>query len=74
MEIRLQPQCHFTLRSFPNETCHSDIGLGVFKPLLDEWIKFGRYEEFDVIEAKVKFERVYREIPDAHLLFQNDEL
>ena len=41
MEIRLQPQCHFTLRSFPNETRHSDIGLGVFKPLLDEWIKFG---------------------------------
>ena len=30
------------------------------------------YEDFDVIERKELFERTYRSIPDAHLLFPNE--
>ena len=46
--------------------------------LIDEYIKFINYEDFDVIEGNENFERTYRSIPDAHLLFpdeneENDE-
>lgn len=46
--------------------------------LIDEYIKFINYEDFDVIEGNENFERTYRSILDAHLLFpdeneENDE-
>lgn len=46
--------------------------------LIDEYIKFINYEDLDVIEGNENFERTYRSIPDAHLLFpdeneENDE-
>ena len=30
------------------------------------------YEEYDVIEANIKFRRVYSQIPDADVLFQEN--
>ena len=60
------------------ERCYCDYRFGVFKLLIDEYIKFMNYEDVNVIEGNETFERPYRSIPDAHLSFpdeneENDE-
>lgn len=72
MDVRCLPLCPFTLWAYNTEICRCDYRLGVFKLLLEDYVKFMNYEEYDVIEANIKFHRVYSQIPDADVLFQEN--
>ena len=72
LETRCLPQCPFTLWIYNYARGYCDYRLRVFKLLIDEYIKFMNCEDFDVTERNELFERTYRSIPDAHLLFPNE--
>ena len=65
------PCCPFTLWANSYVKCYFDCRLGVFNLLIDDWIKFQKYDEFDPIEANNQFIRMYNAIPDRDVLFQN---
>ena len=65
------PGLSFTLWVFNHEQCHCDYRLGIFKLLIDDFVQFMNYREFDPLYANENFERVYRNIPDAHLIVPN---
>ena len=72
VEIRCLPRCPFTFRAYTTEIWGCGYRLGVFKLLIDDYIKFFNYEDFDVIYANINFRRVYSQIPDSYLLLQHD--
>lgn len=39
--------------------------------MIEDYIKFFNYEEFDDIEATTTFEGVYSQFSDAYLIIQN---
>ena len=63
--------CPFTLWVFNHEQCHCDYRLGIFKLLIYDFVQFMDYREFDPLYTNENFERVYRNIPDAHLIVPN---
>lgn len=62
----------FTFWAHTTESCRCDYRLSVFKLLIDDYIKFFNYEEFDVIWGNINFERVFSQIPDAYIVLQQD--
>ena len=72
MDVRCLPHCPFTLRAYNKEIFRCDCRLGVCKFLLEDYVKFMNYEEYDVTEANIKFHRVYSQIPDVDVLFQEN--
>lgn len=71
MDVRCLSECPFTLWAYVTEICRCDYRLGVVKLLLEDYVKFMNNEEY-VIEANIKFRRVYSQIPDADVLFQEN--
>lgn len=72
VEIRCLPRCPFTFGAYTTEICRCDYRLSVFKLLIDDYIKFLNFEDFDVIYANINFRRVYSQIPDSYRLLQHD--
>ena len=55
MDVRCLPHCPFTLWAYNTEICRCNYRLGVFKLLLEDYVKLMNYEEYDVIEANTSF-------------------
>ena len=72
MEVRCLQRCPFTFWTYTSESCHCDYRLGFFKLVIEDYIKFFNYEEFDDIEANTTFEGVYSQFSDAYLIIQNN--
>lgn len=72
MDVCCLPNCPFTLWAYNTEICRCDYRPGVFKLLLEDYVTFMNYEEYDVIEANIKFHRVYSQIPDTDVLLQEN--
>ena len=69
-EIVTLPRCPFTFWAHTTESCRCDYRLSVL--FIDDYVKFFNYEEFDVIWAKINFERVFSQIPGAYTVKQQD--
>ena len=66
--IRSLPLCPYTSWVYNNEDCNCNFRLGFVRLLIDDFVNFMNYEEFNPLQALYNFERVYRNIPFARLL------
>ena len=67
-DLRCLPLCSYTDWVFNNVECHCNIRLGTLRLLIDDFINFMNYREFNPVRALYNFEQVYRNIPFAEFL------
>ena len=71
-DLRSLPMCPYTDWVLNNVDCHFNIRLGTLRLLIDDFINFVNYREFNPVRALYNFEQVYRNVPFAgFLLFPN---
>ena len=67
LEIRLLRQGPYSLWVYNGERCGCEFRLGLCRLLIQDYVKFMNYEDFDVLSAFSEFNRAYPDIPENHL-------